>query len=50
MPVRITRRHGEVLAFDALAAVETQFEVDLLRQGGVIPAILQRTLQDTATA
>lgn len=48
VPVRITRRNGERLAFDARAAVETQFEVDLLRQGGVIPAILQRTLQDTA--
>jgi aconitate hydratase len=45
VPVRLTRRNGEVLAFDAQAAVETQFELDLLRQGGVIPAILQRTLQ-----
>jgi aconitate hydratase len=42
--VRVLRRDGTVDTIDARAAVETQLEVDLLRQGGVMPSILQRSL------
>ena len=42
--VRIVRGDGSVEAFEATAAVETRLEVELLRRGGVIPSILQRTL------
>jgi aconitate hydratase len=45
VPVRVLRRDGTVEAFDATAAVETRLEVDLLRRGGVIPSILQKTLE-----
>lgn len=44
VPVRIERANGTVDAFVATAAVETRLEVDLLRRGGVIPSILQKTL------
>ena len=44
VPVRVLRVNGDVEAFDATAAVETQLEVDLLRRGGVIPAILAQTI------
>ncbi|SIL54593.1 aconitate hydratase [Mycobacteroides abscessus subsp. abscessus] len=44
IPVRVLRANGDVLAFDARAAVETQLDVRLLREGGVIPAILLKTL------
>ncbi|MFO1304854.1 MAG: aconitate hydratase AcnA [Burkholderiales bacterium] len=40
--VRVLRRDGRVEAFDAIAAIETQLEVELLRNGGVIPTILAR--------
>ena len=45
-PVAVTllRRDGTRQALACTAAVETLFEVDLLRAGGVIPAILKRTL------
>jgi aconitate hydratase len=43
--VRVVRHTGEVETLLASAAVETQLEVDLLRAGGVMPAILARTLQ-----
>lgn len=42
--VRVHRAGGPVESFTALADVQTQLEVDLLREGGVIPAILRRTL------
>lgn len=42
--VRVVRGDGSVEAFEATAAVETRLEVELLRRGGVIPSILQRTL------
>ena len=42
--VRLLRRDGSVEAFETVAAVETQFELALLRVGGVIPSILRRTL------
>ena len=44
VPVRILRTNGSEQSFTAHAAIETLFEVDLLLRGGVIPAILQRTL------
>jgi aconitate hydratase len=43
--VRVIRHTGEVETLLASAAVETQLEVDLLRAGGVMPAILARTLE-----
>ncbi len=53
VPVRVRRADGRVEAFDAQASVETRLEVQLLRDGGVIPSILQKTIaaqraQDTA--
>ena len=44
VPVRLHRAGGAIEAFDAVAAVETRLEVDLLRHGGVIPYILQKTI------
>ena len=46
VPVALHRRDGRVEHFDATAAVETQLEIELLKQGGVIPAILKKTLAD----
>jgi aconitate hydratase len=43
--VRVHRADGRVEAFHARAAVETQLEVELLRDGGVIPSILQKTIR-----
>lgn len=42
--VTIIRRNGERIELQATAAVETQLEVELLREGGVIPTILKKTL------
>lgn len=42
--VTIIRSNGERLKLQATAAVETQLEVELLREGGVIPTILKKTL------
>ncbi len=42
--VKIVRVDGRIDQFDAMAAVETQLETALLRAGGVIPLILQKTL------
>ncbi len=44
--VRVHRANGQVEVLQARAAVETQLEVDLLRDGGVIPSILQKTIRD----
>jgi aconitate hydratase len=44
VPVRIVRANGTVQSIDATAAVETRLECTLLRSGGVIPLILQRSL------
>jgi aconitate hydratase len=46
--VRVLRGDGSAEPLQAVAAVETQFEVDVLRAGGVIPAILLRTLAAAA--
>ena len=43
--VRVLRANGQVELLQARAAVETQLEVDLLRDGGVIPSILQKTIR-----
>ena len=43
--VRIVRSDGAVLDFEATAAVETQFEIELLKAGGVIPTILRDTIR-----
>ena len=44
--VRVHRNNGKVEVLQARVAVETQLEVDLLRDGGVIPSILQKTIRD----
>jgi aconitate hydratase len=44
VPVRVLRRDGRVEMLTATAAVETQLEIALLRDGGVIPAILKKTI------
>ena len=44
VPVRVLRADGRVDALTVTAAVETQFEVGLLRDGGVMPAILRQTI------
>jgi aconitate hydratase len=41
----ILRGSGQIETFDATAAVETALEVDILRNGGIIPHILQRVTQ-----
>jgi aconitate hydratase A / 2-methylisocitrate dehydratase len=38
-------RAGRIEAWTAIAAVETAHEVELLRAGGVLPAILRRALK-----
>jgi aconitate hydratase len=40
----VHRADGAVERHEALAVVETRLEADLLRQGGVIPYILQKTI------
>lgn len=44
VPVRVLRADGGVTDFDARAGVETQLEVELMKAGGVIPMILERTV------
>ena len=43
--VEVIRADGATERLTAHAAVETQLEASLLRQGGVLPAILRRTMQ-----
>jgi len=43
--VRILRSNGTIEKLQTTAAVETQMEVHLLRNGGVIPSILKHTLE-----
>ncbi|MFC3337896.1 aconitate hydratase AcnA [Paracandidimonas soli] len=50
IPVTIERASGTQETFLATAAVETQLEVELLQCGGVIPAILQKTIQEHGTS
>jgi aconitate hydratase len=42
--VSVLRSNGREEAFNAMAAVQTRLETELLRQGGVIPTILRKTL------
>lgn len=42
VPVRIARADGSTMDFSAVAAVETRLEIETLRQGGIMPAILDR--------
>jgi aconitate hydratase len=44
VPVRIVRANGTLQPIEATAAVETRLECALLRSGGVIPLILQKSL------
>src|SRR5574337_2198082 len=46
VPVRILRKEGKVETFECIAAVETQLEVELLENGGVIPTILKKHLAE----
>jgi aconitate hydratase len=50
VPVRIQRADGSVQTLTATAAVETQLEVELLRDGGVIPSMLKKTIAQEAHA
>lgn len=43
--VRVIRNDGRAEAFTAVAAIETQLEVALLKSGGVIPSILKKTIE-----
>ena len=48
-PVAVTvRRAGETVdqSFAATAAIETALEVELLREGGILPSILRRSLSE----
>lgn len=49
IPVRIVRKSG-TLEFLARAAVETQAEVDILREGGIIPRLISRVLESPRSA
>jgi aconitate hydratase len=50
LAVRVHRADGSIEPMTATAAVETQLEVELLRAGGVIPAILKQTLSKETAA
>ena len=50
VPVRIMRAGGRAEALLAMAAVETQLEVELLRDGGVMPSILKKTIAEEDAA
>jgi aconitate hydratase len=47
--VRVHRIDGLIETMQATAAVETQLEVELLRDGGVIPSILKKSIQKEPT-
>ena len=44
MAVNIVRASGAIERLQATAAVETRLETALLKHGGVIPFILQKTI------
>jgi aconitate hydratase len=48
VPVTIVRASGERESVPATAAVETRFEVELLRDGGVLPHILRGAIPRAA--
>ncbi|MDB5840908.1 MAG: aconitase [Herminiimonas sp.] len=43
--IRLLRRDGKVDLLEAVAAVETLLEAELLRRGGVMPSILHNTIE-----
>lgn len=45
VPFHVIRKGGVVESYAATAAVETGLEVELLRDGGVIPSILKSTME-----
>jgi aconitate hydratase A / 2-methylisocitrate dehydratase len=45
--VSIRRKSGGTLTFNAVAAIETALEVELLRDGGILPLILHRFSKET---
>jgi aconitase A len=47
VPVRITRAAGGEIRFDAIAAIETSLEVEILKAGDMLPYILSRSLAAT---
>jgi aconitate hydratase len=48
VPLAIVRANGDRVSVPATAAVETQFEVELLREGGVLPYILRQATRADA--
>ena len=50
VPMRVLRTDGSIEAFTATVGVETQLEVALLRDGGVIPAILNKAIAEEVAA
>ncbi|MFE0756988.1 aconitate hydratase AcnA [Inquilinus sp. NPDC058860] len=42
IPIRLIRSTGECEAFEAVAAIETSLEIEILTAGGILPLILQR--------
>ncbi|MCP3389807.1 aconitate hydratase AcnA [Bradyrhizobium sp. CCGB12] len=48
--VRIRRDGAEIDSFDAIAAIETNLEGEILRAGGLLPLILRRALGPTPPA
>ena len=46
--VHIRRLKGESETFQAIAAIETSLEVDILREGGILPLILKRAVAHKA--
>ena len=44
--VNLIRANGKTEKISAIAAIETQLEVDLLKDGGVIPSILRKTINN----
>lgn len=48
VPVRVDHADGQITEFSARVAVDTEFEVELLRAGGVIPTILTHTKSNSS--
>ena len=47
MQVVIIRAAGKAPRFEAIAAIETSLEIDILEAGGMLPFILERCLNRT---
>ena len=45
VPVVVTRNSGNTLRFEAVAAIETSLEIEVLKAGGMLPFILGRYLK-----